>query len=108
MRNRSILIALAATGSLLGACQKHSEPPPETQNVETPEPVAPPVATPPKPSETPTPKPAKPRAKAAPKPSADEQMLDDADATGMTSHSAPDTDPSGSSDPSGPTGNQQP
>ncbi len=101
MRNRYTLFGLALAGTL-GACNRHSEPPPENQPVETPAPVTQTVVAAPETPPAPTPKPVKPKAKAAPKPSADEQMLDDADATGMTSH------PTSDADTSGQAGNSQP
>jgi len=103
MRVRSTLIFLAAAGSLLGACHKDHEQPPENQAVENSTPAPQPSVPPPvpKPIEKPIPKIASPRA-AAPKPTADEQMLDDADATGMTSHASHDPDTSDAS------GNSQP
>ena len=103
MRVRSTLIFLAAAGSLLGACHKGHEQPPENQAVENstpaPQPSVPPPAA--KPVEKPARKVAL-KAATAPKPTADEQMLDDADATGMTSHAPHDPDTSDAS------GNSQP
>ena len=93
MRIRSTLTALVIVGSL-GACHKRSAPPPDNQQVETPTPVPAPETPVPAPEpKIAEPKPAAHKIKAAPKPTADEQMLDDADATGMTSHAAPDAAP---------------
>jgi hypothetical protein len=97
MRIRSTLITLLAAGSLVAGCHKAPEQPPENQAVETPKPVAPapkPAPVPEKPA-----KPAKPvaaKVKAAPEPTADQQMIDDAEATGMTSHASHDDEASGS------------
>ena len=101
MRLRPTLVVLALAGSLLGACHKHSEAPPENQQTETPAPPPPAPAPVPEPV-TAAPKPVAPKVKAAHKPTADEQMIDDADATGMTSHTTTDDDASGTS------GNSQP
>jgi outer membrane biosynthesis protein TonB len=108
MRNRSTLIVLAVAASLLGACHKHREPPPEDQQIENQQAETPPppveqtqqpvVESQPKVVE----RPVVPKVKPAPKPTADEQMLDDADATGMTSHSTPDSGATGGA------GNSQP
>jgi outer membrane biosynthesis protein TonB len=94
MSIRTPLLAAAVAGLLLGGCHKQREPEPENQTTETPAPVVPEPAPAPEPVEAPTPKPVAPKPKAAPKPSADEQMLDDADATGMTSHANRETDAS--------------
>jgi hypothetical protein len=97
MRIRSTLITLLAAGSLVAGCHKEPEQPPENQAIETPKTAAPvpkPVPAPEKPA-----KPAKPlvaKVKAAPEPTADQQMIDDAEATGMTSHAAHDDEASGS------------
>ena len=98
MRIRSTLIAFAATGSLLlGACHKQQpQQPSDNQQTEAPAPVEQTQA--PAPEAPPPPKPIKPKPKAAPKPSADQQMLDDADATGMTSHTSSDDGASGAGD----------
>jgi len=92
MRTRFPLIVLLATGVLLAACHKQQEPTPENQVVEAPAPVAetPPPA--PEPAPAPPPKVASTKPGAAPEPSADQQMIDDADATGMTSHTTHDAD----------------
>jgi outer membrane biosynthesis protein TonB len=87
MKTRATLLTLIAAGSLIAGCQKASEPPAqnEGQNVTVPAPK--PVAPPPKPVEpTPPPKPILPKVKPAPKVSEEQQVIDDADATGMTSH----------------------
>ena len=95
MRIRSTLIALLAAGSLVAGCHKQPKQPPENQAIEAPKPVAPaptPAPEPEKPA-----KPAKPvaaKVKAAPEPTADQQMIDDAEATGMTSHVSRDGDTS--------------
>lgn len=92
MRTRTALITLLAASSLLAACGKAPEQQPENQQVEAPKPVAlapKPVATP---APAPEVKPVAPKVKAAPEPTADQQMIDDADATGMTSHTARDSD----------------
>ena len=94
MRIRSTLITLLAAGSLVAGCHKAPEQPPENQAVETTKPVAPA----PKPAPEEPAKPAKPvaaKVKAAPEPTADQQMIDDAEATGMTSHASHDDEASG-------------
>ncbi len=94
MRRMTSLLMLAAAGSLLVACHKHAEQPDDNLTTATPEPAAPS----PTPTPTPTPKPKAPpkiaaaKVKAAPEPTADQQMQDDADATGMTSHVSRDAD----------------
>lgn len=82
MKKLAIAAILGGT-LLLAGCKQHQENPPETNNAaEAPEPVAPP---PPPPAPAPKPKPV---AAAKPKPlpatPEDQQVLDDADATGMT------------------------
>jgi hypothetical protein len=89
MRTRSTLITLVAIGSLLGACHKNREQPPAEPAAEAPTPVARTTTPQPKPKAKPRLIPATARVEAVPKPTADEQMLDDAEATGMTSHAAP-------------------
>ena len=100
MRIRSTLITLLAAGSLVAGCHKAPEQPPENQAIEAPKPEA----TTPKPAPAPE-KPAKPakpakpvaaKVKAVPEPTADQQMIDDAEATGMTSHASHDDEASGS------------
>jgi outer membrane biosynthesis protein TonB len=83
MRFKLPILAAAATMMLVAGCRKAEEaqPPVENRPVEQPKPVAAPLPAP-KPVEAPKPK--APKAKPAPKPSADEQVQDDADATGMT------------------------
>jgi outer membrane biosynthesis protein TonB len=79
-----LAIAVLMSGTLLLAgCKQHREPPVENQPTEAPKPVVPP-----KPAPAPTA--AKPKIAAAPKPKPlpatpeQQQVLDDADATGMT------------------------
>jgi hypothetical protein len=85
------LLALLA----LGACHKRSEPPPApTENVQPPAPPKP--APPPPPPEKP--KPVKTVVVVPPdtdKPSDEDQMREDAEATGMTSRLTPTAAPSG-------------
>jgi hypothetical protein len=100
MRAGLKLAILLAGASLLGACQKHSEPPARNRAVEAPPTPVPAHAA--EPAAKPMPKPAPRRPAKPPKPSADEQMLDDADATGMTSHASRGGDGSDAS------GNSQP
>lgn len=107
MRSRSTLVFLLAIGSLLGACHKSREPAPDNQAVVIPAPVQQAQTPEPEPLPEPTPKPVPPKPKAAPKPTADQQMLDDADATGMTSHVSQDTGSSDSSGTSDTAGNNQ-
>jgi hypothetical protein len=107
MRTNFVLAMLAVVGSLLGACHKDQEQPPENVITRAPEAdVQKPTAPGPAPSTEPTRTAAAQSPvlndAAAPDPSADQQMQDDAEATGMTSHAARDTDPS--SEP----GNSQP
>lgn len=90
MRTRNALIALLAASSLLAACSKAPEQAPENQQSEAPKPVAPPPKPAAKPLPAPEAKPEPVKAKAAPEPTADQQMIDDADATGMTSHTSRD------------------
>jgi hypothetical protein len=105
MRMRPTLMLLLATGSLLAGCHKQQEQPTDTNATETvaPMPEAPAPAPEPAPAAKPETKPVTPKAKRAPEPTADQQILDDADATGMTSHATPDADQSGS----GAAGNDQ-
>jgi hypothetical protein len=86
MRARLPLLAgIAATALLVAGCKKHEEQPPvQNEPVAQPEPVAPPPPPPVEPA--PKPKPILPKAKPAPEVSADQQVIDDADATGMTAH----------------------
>jgi hypothetical protein len=89
-RIRSGWIAVAAIGLLASACHKQPEPEPENeatnQAVEAPTPP-PPAPTPTAPAPAPTPPKPKPVAVApAPAIPADQQVIDDADATGMTAH----------------------
>ena len=94
MSTRLPLLALAVAGLLLSGCHRQSAPEPENEVIAAPAPV---VQTPepePEPVVAPTPEPVVPKPKAAPKPSADEQMLDDADATGMTAHANRESDTS--------------
>ena len=86
MRMRSTCIALLVAGALIAGCKRTPEPPPENEptNVATPE------APPPEPPQ-PVPAPVEiehPKAKPAPEPTADQQIIDDAEATGMTSRSS--------------------
>jgi PBP1b-binding outer membrane lipoprotein LpoB len=82
MKTWAIAAILGGT-LLLAGCKQHQEPPAENNAVEAPKPV---VA--PKPQ--PAPPPAKPKTAAAPKAKPlpatpeEQQVLDDADATGMT------------------------
>lgn len=88
------LAALLATALLAAGCKKAPEPPPENVVVEQPAPPAPvPEATP-----EPEPKPVVNEAALIPsdEPSADEQMREDAEATGMTSRVRPIEAPSDS------------
>jgi type IV secretory pathway VirB10-like protein len=88
---RAAAIALLALSALAG-CSRSNEPPPEPENdVEAVEPPAPPVTEAP-PVAAPTP--ASNIADAAPEdnPGPDQQVLDDADATGMTARVRRDED----------------
>lgn len=92
MRIRSAMITLLAASSLLSACNRAPEKAPENQESEAPQPEAPapkPIA---EPAPAPVEKPAAPKVKPAPEPTADQQIIDDADATGMTSHVSRDGD----------------
>jgi outer membrane biosynthesis protein TonB len=101
MRHGYRLMVLLAVGLAIIGCRKQSEPaPPEEQPTETnmvetapppsaPAPVLPPIVTP---KANPKPKP-----KPAPEPTADQQILDDAAATGMTSRSSSDDSGAGNS-----------
>lgn len=91
----SIATAIGAT-LLLAGCNRHQEPVAQEQVKEAPKPVAPPK---PEPEPKPVPVVAPPKsvvqkAKPLPPTPAEQQVLDDADATGMTAR----TDRSGGSD----------
>jgi hypothetical protein len=89
---------LLAAASALAACHKAPEQQPsENQASEAPKPVAPPPKPAPKPVPAPVPKADPVKVQAAPEPTADQQMLDDADATGMTSHASRESDASNAS-----------
>ncbi len=103
-RPKLTVIALLLGASLLGACGKGDDQPPANQastdrSVDAPPPAVPvPAPTPVRaPEAEPQPHPdanvAAP-AKPAEQPTADQQILDDADATGMTSHAPRPADPS--------------
>jgi hypothetical protein len=86
MRLRSTCVVLLVAGSLVAGCKRAPEPPPENEpaNVATPE------APPPEPPQ-PAPMAVEiehPKAKPAPELTADQQIIDDADATGMTSRAS--------------------
>ncbi|HEY0271033.1 MAG TPA: hypothetical protein VGC10_08605 [Sphingomonas sp.] len=92
---RRIAIGFLALLLPLAACHKQPAPAPEPDNSQVeapPEPPAPPPAPTPPPPVAGPPKAAAPAVKAPPAPTADQQMLDDAAATGMTSHAAGDGD----------------
>jgi len=81
MKTVAIAAMLGAT-LLLAGCKQHREPPAQNQAVEAPKPV---VAPQPKPEPVAPPKPvAAPKPKPLPPTPEDQQVLDDADATGMT------------------------
>jgi PBP1b-binding outer membrane lipoprotein LpoB len=88
MKTRLTLLTLIAAGSLIAGCQKASPPPAENQdqNVTAPEPKPAPLPTKPIDPMPAPPKPEAPKVKPAPKVTAEQQVIDDADATGMTSH----------------------
>lgn len=88
MRLRTPLMILLAGTALIAGCHKTPEAPPENQTSEPAAPPTPaPVAPKPEPVVTP-PKPVAPKPKPAPEPTADQQMIDDADAVGMTSRTS--------------------
>jgi PBP1b-binding outer membrane lipoprotein LpoB len=85
MRNDMKTWAIAAIlgGTLLLAgCKQHREPPVENTPTEAPKPVVPPKPV--APAAVAEPKPAAPKAKPLPPTPEEQQVLDDADATGMT------------------------
>jgi len=85
------LLALFAAG-----CKKAQEPTPVQTNLTEPaKPAPPPPAPKPKPAETP--KPEAPKVAPPPEVPADQQMLDDADATGMTARIDRDSEADGNS-----------
>ena len=110
MRLRPVLIAgIAATTLSLAACDRSPPTPPPAENdaMVEPEPTPPPAEPVPQVVELPKAE-APPKPKPAPEVSADQQVLDDADATGMTARVARDGD--GGSDDSQPAsggGNSQ-
>jgi len=82
MRMKWPVMAMLGGALLLAGCkQQHQEQPVENQPAEAPKPVAPPP--PPPPAEKPKPV-AAPKPKPLPPTPEDQQVLDDADATGMT------------------------
>ena len=98
MRTRLTVAMLLVAASGLAACHKTPEQQPiENQAAEAPKPVAPPPKPAPKPAPAPVPKADPAKVEAAPEPTADQQMLDDADATGMTSHASRGSDASNAS-----------
>ncbi len=87
IRSARLPATLLALALLVTACRKHEEAPPEPQEnnaAEAPLPAPVPAPTPPAPIVEP-PKPKVVRAAPAPEVPADQQVIDDADATGMTS-----------------------
>lgn len=93
MRMKSSVVAIAiGAGLLLAGCNRHQEPVAQEQVKEAPQPVAPKPE--PKPAPVVAPKPVVQKAKPLPPTPAEQQVLDDADATGMTAR----TDRSGGSD----------
>jgi outer membrane biosynthesis protein TonB len=82
MRTKLAIAAMLGGTLLLAGCkQQHQEPPAQNEAAEAPTPVAPPP--PPPPVEKPKPV-AAPKPKPLPATPEDQQVLDDADATGMT------------------------
>lgn len=82
----------------VAACRKAPEPQPETDHNQAEEAPKAPVPPPREPAPAPPPKPAKPKHVAVKWPEAlpaDQQMLDDADATGMTARVSRDGDGGG-------------
>ena len=84
------LLGLAAAGMLVAACHRHEEPPPENESngavIDTLPPARPvPAPKPPEPEAPPPPVSNLAEIKPAPADTPDQQVLDDADATGMTS-----------------------
>lgn len=108
MRLRPALFAgLGAATLLLAACHRSEPPPPLAENdaMTTPEPPLPLEPAPvPQVVEVPTSE-APPKPKPAPEVSADQQVIDDADATGMTAHANHDGDDGGDSQPASGGGN---
>ncbi len=107
MRIRPSLLAGLGTALLLAACDRSAPPPPPAENdaMTAPEPVAPPAPPPqvvelPKPEATPKPKP-------APELSPDQQVQEDADATGMTARANRGDEDAGDSQPATGAGNDQ-
>jgi outer membrane biosynthesis protein TonB len=82
MRMKLSVMAILGGALLLASCKQHQEPPVQNEPTE----AAQPVAAPPKPAPVAIPKPAAPKPKPKPLPEtpAEQQVLDDADATGMT------------------------
>jgi len=85
MRTKLAVAAILGTTLLLAGCKQHQEPPVENTPTEAPKPVVAPKPAPtPAPTPVAEPKPAAPKAKPLPPTPEDQQVLDDADATGMT------------------------
>ncbi|HEY0315827.1 MAG TPA: hypothetical protein VGC28_06120 [Sphingomonas sp.] len=76
------VMAIMGGALLLASCKQHQEPPVQNEPTE----AAQPVVARPKPAPAATPKPAAPKPKPKPLPETpvEQQVLDDADATGMT------------------------
>lgn len=82
-----ISIAMTIGAALLVAgCNRHQEPVEQNQVQEAPKPVVPPKPEP-KPIPVEAPKPVVKKAKPLPPTPAEQQVIDDADATGMTARS---------------------
>jgi PBP1b-binding outer membrane lipoprotein LpoB len=82
MRKTVSIMAILGGPLLLMGCNQNQQPPEQNQATEAPKPV---VVPKPKPTPVATPKPAKPaKPKPLPPTPDQEQVLDDADATGMT------------------------
>lgn len=97
MRIRRALSSGIVMAALLAAgCGKSPDRPPdqsiEAAPTEPSEPAPAPVPHPPAAKPAPEPVAVAPRVKPAPEPTADQQVIDDAEATGMTAHVDPDQD----------------
>ena len=106
MRIRALALTGLGIATLLASCHRSEPPPPPAENdaMVEPEPVAPPEPAP-RAVEVPRAE-APPRPKPAPEVSADQQVQDDADATGMTAH-VTHGDDAGDGQPASGGGNDQ-